>query len=205
MKTNQTLRIAVILLLLAGGMTSCKDNEHEKWTVQLKLKPQAGNENYLATENPEIKALASKHGVTFYQSYPEFSPSVFLLYYTLMGNRNKENIVKDFLNTDLFDGNVREHCIHFGCGVDLRLKPQADENYLATEDPEIQALVAKYNVTFKQVFSGAQNPELLLYYELTNGGNREVNMPNAIKSFLSTEKFENSIREFEIIYPGINH
>ena len=53
--------IFAILLLLAGGLTSCED-KNETWTVQFKLKPQT-DESYLATEDPEIQALVLKHGV----------------------------------------------------------------------------------------------------------------------------------------------
>jgi len=155
----------------------------EEFTVQFKLNPQTSNG--LATENPEIKALVSMHGVTFYQSYPEFTIPHFLLYYTLTGYGYKHVIVQDFLETGLFDGNVRDHCIHFHCGVDLRLK-QEYKSYLITENPQIRALIAKHGVEFRQAFPGATNPVLGLYYLLYRGSN----MPNAIQDFLTTGKFE---------------
>jgi len=154
-----------------------------EFTVQLMLNSEASNG--LATENPEIKALVAKHGVTFYQSYPEFSIPQFLLYYTLTGYGYKHVIVQDFLETGLFDGNVRDYCIHFHCGVDLRLK-QEYKNYLIIENPQVRALIAKHGVEFRQAFPGAINPVLGLYYLLYRGSN----MPNAIQDFLKMGKFE---------------
>ncbi|MCL2681989.1 MAG: hypothetical protein FWE63_00720 [Bacteroidales bacterium] len=198
----QILKLTAILLILAGGLGSCKDKS-ERWTVQLRLKSQT-DEHYLAIEDPKIKALISKHRVQFYQSYPEFNPPVFLLYYTLTGNNSKENVIKDFLSTSIFDGNVREICIHFACGLTLKLKPQADENYLATEDPEIQALISKHGVALRQAAPGAQNPELLLYYTLsTMEDNREVNMVIVIKDFLATGKFEDDFHESVESHPAV--
>jgi len=172
----------------------------QEWTVQLRLKPLV-DESYLATENPEIKALISKHDVTFYQSYPEFDFPVFLLYHTLMGNNyynDKKNIIKDFLASDLFDDNVRDYCIHFACGVELKLIPQEDENYLATEDPKIQALVAKHGVAFRQAYPGSINPILGLYYVLFGGDN----MPKAIQDFLATGKFEEDFYDYGDVNPA---
>jgi len=163
----------------------------EEFTVQFKLSPQTSNG--LATENPEIQALVAKHGVMFYQSYSEFTIPQFLLYYTLTGYGYKHVIIQDFLATGLFDDNVRDYCIHFHCGVTLRLIPQADPNYLATENPIIQALIEKHGVRFRQTAPGSVNPESLLLYNLENPdlfSNREINMLNALKDFLATGLFE---------------
>ena len=52
--------------------------------------------------------------------------------------------------------------------VRLKLKPQKDSSYKATEDLEMKALVLKHGVlNFKQACPGDKNPELLLYYNLS--------------------------------------
>ena len=192
---------AVTLCMLFFTVTGC-GKQNSVWTVELKLKPGA-DESYLATENTKIKALISKHRVRFYRSYPGFNPPVFLLYYTLTGNSDRESTIKDFLATGMFDDNVRELCIHFACGVRLKLKPHADEGYLATDDPEIQALISKHGIAFKQNWAGFKerpdyilNPELLLYYSLTNEYYIEVNMVNVIQDFLATGKFEDDFHAY---------
>ena len=49
----------------------------------------------------------------------------------------------------------------------LKLKPPKDKSYLATEDPEMKALVTKHKLlAFELTYPGAKNPELLLYYDL---------------------------------------
>jgi len=83
--------------------------------------------------------------------------------------------------------------------VRLILKPQADENYLAIEDPEILVLVSNHKVTLRQSAPGAKNPELLLYYDLIG---TECNKEFTIKDFLATGKFENGVYEYSIAYPG---
>jgi len=201
MNYTKFLRFAAVLLILAG-LVSC-DKKNEKWTVQLKLKPQA-DESYLATENPKIQALVSKHKVKFYQSYTEYNVPVFLLYYTLTGNSNKENTIRDFFDTGMFENKLWEGCIHFYCGVRLKLKPQEDENYLATEDPEIQALVVKHGVAFRQTYPGPKStPELLLFYSITNEYYLKINMVTVVKDFLATGKFEDDFIASEDIHPAL--
>ena len=195
MKKNLKLvAFSAILLMLAGSFFSC-EKAKEEWTVQLKLESLTDG-GYLAIEDPKIKTLISKHGVIFHQSYPEFNPSVFLLYYTLTGNSDKENTIKDFLTTGIFDDMIRDECIHFACGVRFKLKLHADESYLATEDPEIQALVAKYGIGFRQTYPGSQTPELGLFYTLNNEYDKEVNMINVVRDFLATGKFEGEVYEY---------
>jgi len=189
--------ILSFFLIFFGILTSCEDKNNEIWIVQLKLNFYA-DESYIATEEPEIKALISKLDVTFYQSYPEYNVPMFLLYYTLTGDKSKENVIKEFLSTGMFEYNVRELCIDFACGAKLKLKPQADENYLATEDPEIRALISKHKVKFIQTDPNAKNPDLLLYYTLTN--EHYKGMTNVIADFLATGKFEGEFFEY-----GISH
>jgi len=88
-------------------------------------------------------------------------------------------------------------CIEeLGWSVRLTLRPQADENYLATEDPEIQALVEKHDVTLSQTSPGAQDPKLLLCYAITGKWCNKKNKENAIKDFLATGKFEDDVYEY---------
>ena len=84
-----------------------------------------------------------------------------------------------------------------GWAVKLKLKPQEDESYLATNDPEIRALVSKHDVTLRQTYQGFKTPELLLYYVLEGKG---CNKENAIKDFLATGKFEDEVYEYGISY-----
>jgi len=62
--------------------------------------------------------------------------------------------------------------------VGLRLKPQADESYLATKDPKMKVLSAKYGVTLEW-------SDQLYYYLRGNGSNKE----DAVNDFLATGKF----------------
>ena len=87
--------------------------------------------------------------------------------------------------------------------VRLKLKPQSDESYLATEDPVIKALLLKYGVAFKQSFPGAKNLELLLDYDLTGPGTMsEESRGHCIADFLATEKFEDEVYEYGIAHTG---
>ena len=79
-----------------------------------------------------------------------------------------------------------------GWNVVLRLKPQKDENFSATEAPEIIALIEKHGVVFRQRNPGANNPELLLYYNL---GGEDCNTGHIIlQEFLATGLFEDYVR-----------
>jgi hypothetical protein len=183
---------------------NCKDNDdavaHFDWTTGLKLKSGL-DEDYLETKYPEIETLIAKHDVLFCQSYPGFSFPVFLLYYTLSGNGDREHVIEDFLSVGIFDYNVRGRCAHFACGVRLKLKPQTDENYLVTKDPEIWALILKHDIIFRQANPGAKDPELLLFYVLE--GNGRGNMVNVVIDILSTGKFEYDFYDFEEAHPHV--
>ena len=83
--------------------------------------------------------------------------------------------------------------------VRLTLKPQADANYLATEDPQIKALVLKYGVEFRQDWQGIipiPIPELLMFYTLKGKGGRKI----VIRDFLSTGKFEDEVYDYGIAF-----
>ena len=87
--------------------------------------------------------------------------------------------------------------------VKLKLKPQADENYLATEDLEIQALLSKHDVVMRQTMPPGprSTPELLSYYTLTGKSSMsKESRENCIKDFLSTGKFEDEVFEYGISY-----
>jgi hypothetical protein len=184
-----------ILCTLLFAVSGCEKQKSVPWVVELKLKPQS-DESYLATEDPKIQALTYKYRVKFYQSYPSYNAPAFLLYYTLTGNKDRESTIKDFISTGIFEDNVM-FCIHFACGVRFKLKPQTDENYLATEDPEIQALISRHGVALRQTAPGAKNPELLLYYDLsTMEDNREINMAYVIEDFLAMGKFEDDFHAY---------
>ena len=86
-----------------------------------------------------------------------------------------------------------------GWAVRLTLKPQADENYLATEDPKIIALVLKHDVEFYQTYAGSTTPELRLYYTLA--GKECDNVKNIVKEFLATGKFEADFYVYGIADP----
>ena len=83
-----------------------------------------------------------------------------------------------------------------GWAVDLKLKPQTDPDYLATEDPEIKALELKHDVTLEQSYAGFKTQEMLLLYTLRGKGSRK----KALDDFFATGKFdENFLREY---YPA---
>ena len=84
--------------------------------------------------------------------------------------------------------------------VRVKLKPQSNMSYLATEDPEIIALVLKHDLSMSQTCPGPKStPELLLYYNIQ--GKTEMskdNWENAINEFLATGKFEYCVYEYGI-------
>ena len=86
------------------------------WAVRLFLIPQA-DETYLATKDPEIKALIEKHNVIFYQTYAGERNFGLELYYSLLRrkceNDNKENAIKDFLATGKFENCIIEYEIAY--------------------------------------------------------------------------------------------
>jgi len=86
--------------------------------------------------------------------------------------------------------------------VKIKLKPQADENYLPTEDPEIIVLLSKHGVTMTQVWPDPKAPrEFLSYYNLRGLGTMsEESKANCIADFLATGKFEDEVFEY-----GISH
>ena len=104
-------------------------------------------------------------------------------------NENEDREEEDFpCENDILEWAVR-----------FTLKPNTDESYLATDDPEIKALVAKYDVIFYQTYQGFKTPELLLLYTLRGKG---CDKENVIKDFLATGKFEDDVYEYEITHTG---
>ena len=66
--------------------------------ARIKLKPQV-DKSYCPTEDPEIKALLSKHGLGMRQTMPRAKNPELLLYYsiTIEDSREcRENYIKDF-------------------------------------------------------------------------------------------------------------
>ena len=127
-----TLSVSTLLFIaLSCGKLSMVSSENGKedpmiqqetidWAVKLKINPQE-DESYLPTEDPEIKDLLSKHGVTMTQSFPgPRSTPELLLYYDLRGSGNmstesKENCIKDFLATEKFEDEVYEYGVVIWC------------------------------------------------------------------------------------------
>jgi len=90
-----------------------------------------------------------------------------------------------------------------GWVVKLKLKPQADESYLPTEDPEIMALLSKHGVSMNQTMPPGprSTPELMSYYTLTGPCSMsKESRENCIAAFLATGKFEDEVFEY-----GISH
>ena len=89
------------------------------------------------------------------------------------------------------------HSQELGYSLRLKLTPQTNRNYLATDDAGIKALASRHGLILKQSYPGAQNPELLLFYDLTvkTRMNRE-SRDAIVKDFLATGKFEDEIREY---------
>ena len=86
--------------------------------------------------------------------------------------------------------------------VKIKLKPQSDKNYVATEDAKMMQLASKHGVTMKQSWwLPSTNPELYLYYDLrVKGSTSKESKENFIKDFLATGKFEDEVYEYEIAY-----
>ncbi|MCL2074345.1 MAG: hypothetical protein FWH18_10510 [Marinilabiliaceae bacterium] len=198
------------MLVFAGGLSSCINSSNtlelaskeedldERWAGRMRLKSQA-DEHYLPTEDPEIIAILQKHKVAMYQSFPHQTEPQALLSYTLEGTGVvcKENSLKDLFATgkfyDLFDETW---------AGDLILKPQEDVNYVATNDPEIIAIVEKHGVELSQVWAGPRdviNPDLLLIYLLKGTG--MVSKEKSLSDFFATGKFEEWRPETEIGIP----
>ena len=75
------------------------------WSLQIKQKPQT-DERYLATEDPEIKAILLRHDVELNQSSPNTRNSALMLYYTLRGNSCWMNVVKELFATGKFKNRI---------------------------------------------------------------------------------------------------
>jgi hypothetical protein len=110
------LSLLVILFACNAGYGQELD-----YSVKLKLKPQR-DLSYLATEDVQMKSLASKHGVTMRQTMPPGPRSTpeLLSYYTLtvpssIGKENRESFIKDFLATGKFEDEVFEYGIAYAC------------------------------------------------------------------------------------------
>jgi len=91
-----------------------------------------------------------------------------------------------------------DDCIpELGWSVKFKLKQQEDENYIATEDPGIIALILEHDVIFRQIYTGSKTtPELLLYYSLTGKECNSENKKKIINNFLATDKFEDEVYEY---------
>ena len=68
-KQKNVVKALCFLCALILAPTGCGKQNVNDWTVELKLKPKS-DETYLAVEDPEIKALITKHGIAFRQTYP---------------------------------------------------------------------------------------------------------------------------------------
>ncbi len=79
----------------------------QEFAVELKQKPQTDT-NYILTEDPEIIALSLKYETILKQSCPGAKTPELLLFYTLIGNGNKDTIINDYLATGKFEDTVRE-------------------------------------------------------------------------------------------------
>ena len=81
---KKILKITAILLIMAGSFYSCEKKNSDchpelRYGARLKLKPKY--ESYCPTEDPEMKALLSKHGLGMRQTYGGFKTAELLLYY----------------------------------------------------------------------------------------------------------------------------
>ena len=117
MKSKIFKFVALIALLTAGGLLAVKcskestqkDSGCEIYGARLKVKPQyAATENYSIIEDPQIKALLTKHGlrmhqITDHEDFPELT-----LKYNLTPEfrENRECYVHEFLSTGKFEDEV---------------------------------------------------------------------------------------------------
>ena len=184
------------------------------WFARLKLKPQT-DANYRVTEDPEMMALLLKHYATITQSWRwSVSDPELLLYYDLRGkyntgvinNRERDNCIRDFLSTGKFEDEAvyeNSSTLEVDWAVKLKIKPQADESYRATNDPVIMAVVLKHNVLMLlSWWIPTTNPDLLLYYDLRGKGSMSrESKENVINALLATGKFEDEVYEYEMVRP----
>jgi hypothetical protein len=109
-----------LFFMTLGCEKKVSDEEPISWSVRLKLKPQT-DESYLPTEDPVIKALLLKYGVTLTQTLTvSKAPQELLLDYDLRGSgtmskESREHCIADFLATGKFEDEVYEYGIAHAC------------------------------------------------------------------------------------------
>ena len=87
-----------------------------------------------------------------------------------------------------------ENCVS-RWAVELTLKQGITD--CPIENPEIKALIAKYDVTFKESFPGTSSPVLMQYYTLVGKDCSDLYYVRAIiRAFLVTCLFEHHVRIF---------
>ena len=94
-------------------------------------------------------------------------------------------------------------------GAKIKMKPQADRSYRASEDAEIRALAARHGLGIRRSLpastdSVVTNPELFLYYTITIEERRYRTdyRENYINDFLATGKFEDEVHLYKPVHPA---
>ena len=211
--------LSVIFFICFQGF--CRESPY---AVRLRLKSEVGM-SFIASEDPEMKAIAAKHGAIFSRSCPDTDIPELAMYYDLSGTDKEgewvhddapvacDKAVDDFLATGKFENFVFSFgridpgwCslwrqLESGFAVDIRLIPSlyADKNYNVLEDPEIKALVAKHGVKFFQSYPNSQYPSWLEQYAILG---IDRNIEPIIRDFIATGKFTNYVRGFYIVNPS---
>ena len=106
----------------------------------------------------------------------------------------------DFDDDDLdLSGLNEENCIS-QWAVELTLKSEITD--CPIDNPEIKALVAKHDVTFRSSFQGTNDPILMRYYTLVGKDCSDLCYVRAIvRAFLATCLFEHHVRVFRLVSP----
>jgi len=213
---RKIILLSIVLFICFQGF--CQES---LYAVRLRLKSEVGR-GYIASEDPEMKAIAAKHGATFSRSCLNTDIPELAMYYDLTGTDREgnwvtpdapvacEKAVDDFLATGKFENFVfwfdairknwcsQWHDLERWFMLDIRLIPRlvADKNYEVTEDPEIKALVAKHEVKFFQPYPNAHIPNWREQYCIEG---RDRNIEPIICDFMATGKFTNYVRGFELV------
>jgi len=209
MKKNLKLvAFSAILLMLAGSFFSCGDKEKSFLTVDetpiIIETAEAGTYSIAINSNGEWTAVVENADWCTLNNSTGNGNDVITINVaenTLYTPRSATVKITAGSLTKSVVVNQGCTCIEeLGWSVRLKLKPQPDESYLTTEDPEIIALVAKYDLIFEQTCPGAKNPELLLYYDLTGMWCNQEKKKTGIKAFLAIGLFEDEVYEYGYAY-----
>ena len=216
---TKSILLSIVFFICFQGF--CQGSHY---AVRLRLKSEVGR-SFIASEDPEMKAIAAKHNIGFNQSCPDTDIPELAMYYDLTGTDKGgewvhpdapltcDKAVDDFLATGKFENFVfsfegisipwcsQWRQLESGFTVDIRLIPSlyADKTYDVIEDPEIKALVEKHGVKFYQSYPNSKYPSWREQYGILG---IDCNIEPVIRDFIATGKFTNYVRGFSLVFPS---